>query len=164
MAHMVSRMTRPTWLWSTQEVGGRPVETHQLVQTAQWQCRSRLQPDTMCQWHKYSVLSTQAAYVKSLQPDVIDQVQCLWHMEHVARQTRQMLQSITLMLEVWFQVGSKTLLVLLASFYFSIFLGNFLTLVVVARNLAMLNTKWYYRKNQKKFQRKSSQRQYQMEI
>ena len=85
--------------------------------------------------------STHAAYVKSLQPDVIDQVQCLWHMEHVARQTRQMLQSITLMLEVWFQVGSKTLLVLLASFYFSIFLGNSSTLVVVARNLAMLNSK-----------------------
>ena len=68
------------------------------------------------------------------------------------------------MLEVWFQVGSKTLLVLLASFYFSIFLGNFLTLVVVARNLAMLNTKGYYRKNQKKFRRKSSQRQYQLQI
>ena len=159
MAHMVSKMTRPTWLWSTQEVGGRPVETHQLVQTAQWQCRSRLQPDTMCQWHKY----THCIYVKSLQPDVGDQVQCLWHMEHVARD-RAEAWSITLMLEVWFQVGSKTLLVLLASFYFSIFLGNFLTLVVVARNLAMLNTKGYYRKNQKKFQRKSSQRQYQMEI
>ena len=51
--------------------------------------------------------STHAAYVKSLQPDVIDKVQCLWHMEHVARQTRQMLLSIILMLEVWFQVFQR---------------------------------------------------------
>ena len=71
-----------------------------------------------------SDISTQAAYVKSLQPDVGDQVQCLWHMEHGARD-RAEAWSITLMLEVWFQIGSKTLLVVLAFFYFSIFLGNF---------------------------------------
>ena len=78
--------------------------------------------------------STHAAYVTSLQPDVGDQVQCLWHMEHGAEAW-----SITLMLEVWFQVGSKTLLmVVFKSFYFFILVGSFL--MQVAKHLAVLTT------------------------